>query len=175
MADPRDLSAAVPGADGLQMQSMYCTFSIAGQLYGIPVAQVQEVLLGQLLTRVPLAPPTVVGLINLRGQIVTAIDMRRVLGLPASADANEQMNVVLRYEGVPVSLLVDGINDILAPQGPMEPPPEALRRQMSDFIAGVFQLERALLLVLDIDRILGDASPMQLPDEHGYTTTPTAH
>lgn len=147
--------------------SMYCTFFIAGQLYGIPVDQVQEVLLGQPLTRVPLSPVAVVGLINLRGQIVTAIDMRRVLALPPGVDADEQMNVVLRGDGIPVSLLVDGISDILTPPSPLEPPPETLRRQMSDFITGVFQLERALLLVLDIEKILGDASCMQVPGEIG--------
>lgn len=151
-------------ADGIASNTtMYCTFFIAGQLYGVPVDGVQEVLLGQSLTRVPLSPPAVVGLINLRGQIVTAVDMRCVLGLPASVDLGEQMNVVLRIDGMPVSLLVDGIGDILTPPGAMERPPETLRRQLGDFVAGVFQLERSLLLVLDIERILDDASCMQSP------------
>lgn len=143
--------------------TMYCTFLIAGQLYGVPVDRVQEVLLGQPLTRVPLSPMAVVGLINLRGQIVTAVDMRCVLGLPAGADHGEQMNVVLRGDGIPVSLLVDGIGDILTPRSAMERPPETLRRQLGAFVSGVFQLERSLLLVLDIESILDDASCMQSP------------
>lgn len=143
--------------------SLYCTFRIAGQLYGVPVDDVQEVLLGQPLTRVPLAPVAVVGLINLRGQIVNAIDMRRVLDLDACADPGEQMNVVLRGDGTPVSLLVDDISDIIAPAKPVEDTPDTLRLQLRNFVSGVIQLEQALLLVLDITRILDDASCMQSP------------
>src|SRR3954469_18205027 len=94
-------------------EHQYCTFFLDGLYFGIEVLKMQEIIRYQEMTRVPLAPPVVRGLINLRGQIVTAIDMRRRLDLPALPDGRLPMNVVIRTDDGPVSLLVDEIGDVL--------------------------------------------------------------
>src|SRR4051794_10190615 len=102
------MMAAAPAARaGLSAQ--FSTFSLAGLLLGVEVLQVQEVIRYQEMTRVPLAPAEVRGLINLRGQIVTAIDLRRRLGLPDRAEHEQPMNVVVRTSDGVISLLVDEI------------------------------------------------------------------
>ena len=97
----------------MPLEHQVCTFSLDHLFLGIEVLQVQEVIRAQALTRVPLAHRAVRGLINLRGQIVTAIDLRERLGLPAQPDGRESMNVVLRTDEGAVSLLVDEIGDVL--------------------------------------------------------------
>src|SRR5271163_1577491 len=105
-----------------------CTFMLDGLYFGVDVQKVQEVICYQEMTRVPLAPPVVRGLINLRGQIVTAIDMRRRLDLPALPEGKLPMNVVIRTDGGPVSLLVDEIGDVMeVDSASYERPPETLR------------------------------------------------
>ena len=91
----------------------FCTFSVHNLLLAIDVLEVQEVIRYQEMTRVPTAPPVVRGLINLRGQIVTAIDLRRRLALPPSGDDQRPMNVVVRTGDGAISLLVDEIDDVL--------------------------------------------------------------
>jgi purine-binding chemotaxis protein CheW len=139
-------------------ECLYCTFFLGQQFYGIPVQDVQEVLLSQPLTGVPLAPPAVVGLMNLRGQIVTAVDARRMLRVtdPLPPD-HEPMNLVVRHEGAEVSLLVDRIGDVIDVAGSvMERPPDTLQMSTRSFLAGIFALEQRLLLVLDVHRMLED-------------------
>ena len=105
----------------------FCTFSVDGLLLAIDVLEVQEVIRYQEMTRVPLAPPVVRGLINLRGQIVTAIDLRRRLGLPPAADDQRPMNVVVRTDDGAVSLLVDEIGDVIElGNQKLERPPETV-------------------------------------------------
>ncbi len=91
----------------------YCTFYLDDIFFGVDVAQVQEVVCFQEMTRVPLAPPVVRGLINLRGQIVTALELRRRLELPDRPAGAKPVNVVVRADDVPTSLLVDRIGDVL--------------------------------------------------------------
>ncbi len=139
----------------------YATFYVDGLYFGVDVLDVQEVLRYQEMTRVPLAPPTIQGLINLRGQIVTAIDMRRRLDLrPRPADASP-MNVVIRSEDGAVSLLVDEIGDVLeVPDESREPVPENISARHRELLGGVAKLERSLLLILDTQKILErDPSP----------------
>lgn len=133
----------------------FCTFYVSGIQFGIEVLKVQEVLKYHEMTPVPLAPPTVSGLINLRGQIVTALDLRTRLGLaPRPADALP-MNVVVRAEEGAVSLLVDEIGDVLeAIEDTFEEPPATLDAKAREFILGVYKMEQRLLLILDTDKVL---------------------
>lgn len=140
-------------------QSLYCTFYIGRQFYGIPVSDVQEVLQGQFLTRAPLAPPAVAGLMNLRGQIVTTIDVRRVMCVTNDAGPEEKMNLVIRHEGAEVSLLVDRIGDVVQVDGTrVEQPPETLQGVAREFIRGICQRDDGILLLIDADRMLSDES-----------------
>jgi purine-binding chemotaxis protein CheW len=133
----------------------FCTFTIGDLFLGVPVQRIQEVIRYQEMTRVPLASQDVRGLINLRGQIVTAIDMRRRLGLPERAEDQLPMNVVLRRDDGAVSLLVDDIGDVLeVSDEAWEPAPRTLKGVARELISGVYKLEKGLLLVLDADKAL---------------------
>jgi len=131
----------------------FATFSVGSLFLGVEVLKVQEVLRYQAMTRVPLAPDIVEGLINLRGQIVTAINLRRRLDLPARPDDQRPMNVVLRSDDGAVSLLVDEIGDVVEVNpDDFERTPETLRRPARDLITGVYKLKERLLLILDTER-----------------------
>jgi purine-binding chemotaxis protein CheW len=128
----------------------FTTFTVDGVLFGIEVGAVQEVLRYQQMTWVPLAPAIVSGLINLRGQIVTALDLRQRLGLRPRAAGVLPMNVILRGDDGAVSLLVDDIGDVLTVTPDLaEPLPETLQHLGRELIKGVFKLSGQLLLVLD--------------------------
>lgn len=130
-----------------------CTFTLGDLSFGVDVKNVQEVIRYQAMTGVPLAPPTIRGLINLRGQIVTAIDMRARLGLPERQEALP-MNVVVRSADGVVSLLVDEIGDVLrVEEGTFERPPETMSGTFRELVQGVYKLERQLLLLLDVEKI----------------------
>jgi purine-binding chemotaxis protein CheW len=132
----------------------FCTFFLDGMHFGVDVQKVQEVVPFQEMTRVPLAPPTVRGLLNLRGQIVTGIDLRRRLALPERACDEPPMNVVLRGEDSPVSFLVDSIGEVIEVAEDWEPPPETLQGPIRELIQGVYPLPDELLLVLDTAKTL---------------------
>jgi purine-binding chemotaxis protein CheW len=136
-----------------QTSGQFATFFVADLFFGVDVLRVQEVLRFQQMTRVPQAPDVIEGLINLRGQIVTAIDMRRRLRLPPRAGNQTPMNMVIRTEDGAVSLLVDEIGDVLdMDSANYERPPENLNPEARDLIRGVYKLEDRLLLVLDAER-----------------------
>lgn len=138
-----------------QSSGRFSTFSVADLFFGIDVMRVQEVLRFQPLTRVPKTPDVIEGLMNLRGQIVTAIDMRRLLHLPTRGNDEQPMNVVIRTESGAVSLLVDEIGDVLdLEDAAYEPPPANLDTATSKLIRGVYKLEQQLLLVLDPEQIV---------------------
>ena len=137
----------------MSQSRQFCTFRCAGHFLGVEVERVQEVIRFQEMTPVPLAANAVSGLINLRGQIVTALDLRRCLGQPARADGKVPMNVVVRSGGRAVSLLVDEIGDVLdVPEGDFEPPPTTIGKADRALFTGVYKLEGKLLLVLDTDK-----------------------
>ncbi len=152
------MSAAAMPHTGLRR---YATFSVADMFCGIDVGQVQEVLKYQEMTPVPLAPEVIQGLINLRGQIVTAIDLRRRFRLPVRAEGQKPMNMVLRSDGGAVSLLVDEIGDVLELEGcEHEPPPSTMDPFHRDVVEAVFKLEGKLLLALDTAKVLSiEAEP----------------
>jgi purine-binding chemotaxis protein CheW len=132
-----------------------CTFYLDSQMYGVEVQLVQEVIRYQEMTDVPLAPDSVVGLINLRGQIVTAIDMRKRLCLPARAEDRLPMNVVVRCDEGAVSLLVDQIGDVqeILPDN-LEPVPDTLPETSRSMIRGAYKMQSHLLLILDTERAM---------------------
>ncbi len=133
----------------------FCTFYLGEQCYGLDVLQVQEIVRSQPPTRVPLAPPMVLGLINLRGQIVTAIDLRRRLGLPERSEGGESVNVVVQTDDGAVSLLVDEIGDVLGvTHQQFERPPETLRGVARELIRGAYKLPDRLLVILDLEKIV---------------------
>ena len=131
----------------------FCTFLLEGYLFGVPLPQVQEVIRFQPMTPVPLAPPAVEGMINLRGQIVLAIDLRRRLSLGERCAGEVPMNVVMRTADGAVSLLVDEIGDVVEVEpSTFEAPPETLRGPVRSMILGVHKLERKLLHLLDTQK-----------------------
>jgi purine-binding chemotaxis protein CheW len=137
----------------VQASGQFSTFFVAELFFGVDVLNVQEVLRFQPMTPVPQAPGVIEGLINLRGQIVTAIDMRRRLGLPPRAGDKSPMNMVVRTADGAVSLLVDEIGDVLdMDAAAYERPPQNLDSAARELIRGVYKLKDRLLLVLDAER-----------------------
>ena len=131
------------------------TFLVDGQLFGVPATEVMELTRFHELTRVPLAPPTVAGLMNLRGQVVTAVDMRSRLGLRPRPAGQQPMNVVLRREDVLVSLLVDQVGEVIElDDSTYEPVPDTLRGIARELVRGVHKLPGRLLLLLDPAKVI---------------------
>lgn len=155
-------AAAGTGVPPMSEQRLICTFFLNGACFGLRVEQVQEVILDQPMTFVPLAQDTVGGLMNLRGQIVTVLDMRRVLRMPPRKTDAEPMNVVVRTSGDTVSLLVDEIGDVIDVDGlELEPAPETLAVRTRELIAGVYALPDELLLLLNTRAFLETAPPVE--------------
>ena len=139
----------------MAVERQFATFTLDTLFLGVEVEKVQEVIRFQEMTHVPLAAPAVRGLINLRGQIVTAIDLRRRLGLPDRPEGVQPMNVVIRTDDGAVSLLVDEIGDVVdASSETFESAPETMTGAAHDLIRGVYKLQEKLLLVLDVDRAI---------------------
>ena len=135
----------------MSQHRQFCTFFLDKLLFGVELEGVQEVLRSLDLTRVPLAPPVVAGLVNLRGQIITAVDLRRQLEFPVREGGELPMNVVVRSEDGAVSLMVDNIGDVIeVEESSFERPPETLHGKVRSMILGVHKLEHRLLHVLDI-------------------------
>ena len=133
----------------------FCTFYLNGLYFGVEVLRVQEVIRYQQMTRVPLAPRMIEGLINLRGQIVTAIDLRRRLNLPARVSSELPMNVVVRSDDGAVSLLVDEIGDVVEIEDDVyERAPETLTGVARELVNGVYKLKERLLLILDTEKTI---------------------
>jgi purine-binding chemotaxis protein CheW len=139
-------------ADGSRQ---YSTFYVDKLFFGIEVLKVQEVLRYQEMTRIPLAPGVIEGLINLRGQIVTAVDMRRRLKLTERPDGQTPMNMVVRSDDGAVSLLVDEIGDVIeVKRDAYEATPVNMPAEQRQMIEGVYKLDGRLLLVLATERVL---------------------
>jgi purine-binding chemotaxis protein CheW len=140
-------------AETRQTSGQFSTFYVADLFFGVDVLRVQEVLRFQAMTSVPQAPEVIEGLINLRGQIVTAIDMRRRLQLPPRPSGQAPMNIVVRTSDGAVSLLVDEIGDVMQMEpSTYERPPANLAPAAREIIRGVYKLKDGLLLVLDEER-----------------------
>ena len=133
----------------------YVTVVIEDQLFGLPISQVQDVFVPDRMTRVPLAAEDVAGLLNLRGRIVTAIDMRSRLELSAREPGVPVMAIGIEIKGESYGLLVDAVGEVLKlPDSACEPKPANLDPRLARMAAGVIRLESQLLVVLDVDRVL---------------------
>ena len=136
-------------------QHQFCTFYLGDLFFGIEVHKVQEVLRHQHMTEVPTSDSVIGGLINLRGQIVIAMDLRRRLGLPERSSSDSPMNVVVRCHDGAVSLLVDHIGDVVEVEDDtFECPPDTLAGEGRKLIQGVHKLKTELLHVLDAEKVL---------------------
>ena len=131
----------------------FATYEVAGQLFGVQVHTVQEVLSYNEYTPVPLAPPAIGGLFNLRGQVIAAVDLRVQLGLVRQAMQGPVMNVILRGDGEPVSLLVDRIGEVVdLDDDAFEPPPDTLSGPTRELVTGTFKMDGRLMLALDVNQ-----------------------
>jgi purine-binding chemotaxis protein CheW len=145
----------------MEQTSQFCTFYLDKLLFGVELKGVQEVIRSLEMTKVPLAPDVVSGLINLRGQIVTAVNLRRRLELEPAPAGTLAMNVVVRSADGAVSLLVDEIGDVVeVEESSFEAPPETLRGSVRTMILGVHKLDERLMHVLDIEKAcqIGEAA-----------------
>ncbi|WP_407168974.1 chemotaxis protein CheW [Bradyrhizobium sp. ORS 111] len=133
----------------------YVTAVIGGQLFGLPISRVQDVFMPERLTRVPLASGEIAGVLNLRGRIVTVIDMRARLGLPKADSGQVMMAVGVDLRGESYGLLIDQIGEVLRlPEASREDNPVNLDPRMAKLAGGVHRLDGQLMVVLDVDRVL---------------------
>jgi purine-binding chemotaxis protein CheW len=133
----------------------YVTATIGGQLFGLPISRVQDVFAPDRLTYVPLAAAEIAGLLNLRGRIVTAIDMRKRLGLPTLEDGRPRMAIGIECKGESYGLLIDAIGEVMKlSANSREDNPVNLDPQLARVSAGVHRLDGSLLVILDVDRVL---------------------
>jgi purine-binding chemotaxis protein CheW len=153
------MSSAAPGSDTV---TEYVTAMIGGQLFGLPISRVQDVFIPERMTRVPLASSDVAGVLNLRGRIVTAIDMRSRLGLPKSDLGRPPMAVGVDLRGESYGLLIDSVGEVLKlADDSREVNPVNLDPRMAKMASGIHRLEGQLMVVLDVDRVLEIAADMQ--------------
>jgi purine-binding chemotaxis protein CheW len=133
----------------------YVTALIGGQLFGLPILRVQDVFAPERLTAVPLAPPEVAGVLNLRGRIVTLIDMRCRLGLGSRDDGQQAMAIGVESRGESYGLLIDSVGEVLKLDNrSWEPNPSNLDARLASVSTGIYRLDSQLLMILDVDRVL---------------------
>lgn len=133
----------------------YVTAMIGGQLFGLPILHVQDVFIPERVTRVPLAPPEIAGVLNLRGRILTLIDMSGRFGLPTRTSDRAKMAIGVELRGESYGLLIDGIGEVLAlDETAREPNPINLDPRLARVSAGIHRLEGQLLMVVDVERVL---------------------
>lgn len=133
----------------------FVTFRLMGQLMGLPVLDVHDVLSAQKITRIPLAPGAVAGVLNLRGRIVTAIDLRTRLGLAPRDKSESYMCIVVEHKGEPYSLLIDTVGEVLSlTPAQFEANPITLSAHWKAVSRGIFRLDGELLVAVDVDRLL---------------------
>jgi len=133
----------------------YVTAMIDGQLFGLPIVRVQDVFIPERLTRVPLAPPEIAGVLNLRGRIVTLIDLRRRFGLGERKEGEDVMAIGVESRGESYGLLIDRVGEVVELDGvAREPNPVNLDQRLAQMSSGIHRLDDQLLIVVDVDRVL---------------------
>jgi purine-binding chemotaxis protein CheW len=157
--NPQELNMTVDLLDRTEQasgeQQVYVTLTVSGQLCGIPVLGVRDILAEQPITRIPLAPPDIAGSLNLRGRIVTAIDLRRRLNLPPPPEGQKRMSVVADQGGELYALLVDQVSEVMSLDATLfERNPPTLERNWALFSRGIYRLDGKLLVILDVARLL---------------------
>ena len=136
-------------------QTEYVTAMIGGQLFGLPIVRVQDVFIPERLTRVPLAPPEIAGVLNLRGRIVTLIDLRRRFGLGQRDDGEPVMAIGVESRAESYGLLIDSVGEVLKlDDAAREPNPINLDQRLARVSVGIYRLDGQLLIVVDVDRVL---------------------
>ncbi len=141
------------------------TVYIDSQIFGLPILQVQDVLNAQSMTRVPLGPPEIAGSLNLRGRIVTAIQVRQRLGLPMIADGQKSMSIVVEFEDELYSLIFDRVGEVMhLPASDYESSPSTLDPHFKDVADGIYRLADRLLVVIDIPKLLRGIGNFCEPD-----------
>lgn len=142
------------------LESEYLTIYIAGQIFGIPVLEVEDVLGTQRVTKIPLAPKEVAGSLNLRGRIVTAIDVRCRLGLdPSNEEGDGGMSVVVEHKNELYSLIIDKVGDVLGmKEDTYQSTPATLDPVWKEISSGIHQLENELLIVLDVSKLINSVA-----------------
>jgi purine-binding chemotaxis protein CheW len=144
-----------PAAVDDEEERAFVTLTVANQLCGIPVLGVRDILGEHKITRIPLAPPEIAGSLNLRGRIVTAIDLRQRLRLPAAGADKLRMSVVAEQGGELYALLVDQVSEVMSLKaGSFERNPPTLPPAWAQFSSGIYRLDGALLVVLDVGKLL---------------------
>src|SRR5690606_11728522 len=157
------------GATGSSSEGEFITVTIGGQLVGIPVLSARDVLSPQPIVRIPLAPPQIAGSLNLRGRIVTAIDVRICLGLPAVEDPSASMGVVTEHRGELYSLLVDAVGEVLRLSAEtFERNPMTLKSAWRELADGIHRLDGQLLVVLSVERVLRSLTPAAAAGAPGH-------
>jgi len=152
---PPGIGTAFRETNGIETEEVFVTLTVADQLCGIPVLSVRDVLGPQTITRIPLAPPEVAGSLNLRGRIVTAIDLRRRLHLPPPPSGSPQMSVVAEQGGELYALLVDQVAEVMSLKAAQfERNPPTLPQEWSRYSLGIYRLQGRLLVVLDVAPLL---------------------
>ena len=138
----------------MAIEKQFCTFYLDNYCFGINVLEVQEVFRYQKITSMPLAPKVITGMINLRGQIITAVNLRLRLGMGPRPEDQVPMNIVIRTNGTVMDLLVDRIGDVMEiSEDLFEQPPDTVQRAMRELVIGVYKLKNKLLMVLDTKKI----------------------
>ena len=142
-------------SDDMEPSAEYLIVHLADQMFGIPVLQIQDVLRNMQVTRVPLAPPEVSGALNLRGRIVTAINVRKRLDLPAYDGAREPLSVVVEHKGELYSLIIDSVSDVTSIENRMvEANPPTLDDLWRNISSGIFRMDSKLMIILDVSKLL---------------------
>ena len=143
------------GNDNSGPATEYVTATIGGQLFGLPIARVQDVFIPDHLTSVPLSSPYIAGILNLRGRIITVIDMRHRLGVPQKIGDQQPMAIGIEHRGESYGLLIDEIGEVMTlPDSLRESNPVNLDIRVAEVSSGVFRLASQLLVSLNIDRVL---------------------
>ena len=138
-----------------QNMTVYVTAMIDGQLFGLPIVRVQDVFIPERLTRVPLAPREIVGVLNLRGRIVTLIDLRRRFGLGERKEGEDVMAIGVESRGESYGLLIDRVGEVVELDGvAREPNPVNLDQRLAQMSSSIYRLDDQLLVVVDVDRVL---------------------
>jgi len=155
MTDSKNISEFSDEFDLTDDREKFVTMFISGQMFGIPVLDVQDVLGPQRLTWVPLAPPDVAGVLNLRGRIVTAIDVRKRLGISAADEEQDSMSIVVEHGEELYSLIVDSVGEVLNLRSDArERGPATLDPLWKEVSSGIYRLDETLMVVLDVSKLL---------------------